>query len=190
MFGDYARAGNLPGATDLAHAPGRRRDSSRCSSRWRSIPQSPTSRSKSRLTATRASRRYPTLCDEKVEQLADGVFVIQNVAGQNQNTLAVEFKDYIVAVEAPGSSAGADKVIERIKTAIPGKPIRYVAMTHHHGDHIGGLRSFIAEGATVVTTPGNRASGRGDGRGAAARSSREEPAQAGGPASSNAASAC
>jgi glyoxylase-like metal-dependent hydrolase (beta-lactamase superfamily II) len=29
-------------------------------------------------------------------------------------------------------------------------------MTHHHGDHIGGLRSFIAEGATVVTTPGNR----------------------------------
>jgi glyoxylase-like metal-dependent hydrolase (beta-lactamase superfamily II) len=29
-------------------------------------------------------------------------------------------------------------------------------MTHHHGDHIGGLRSFIAEGATVITTPGNR----------------------------------
>jgi glyoxylase-like metal-dependent hydrolase (beta-lactamase superfamily II) len=84
------------------------------------------------------------------------VFVIQNVAGQNQNTLAVAFKDYIVAVEAPGSSAGADQVIERIKAAIPGKPIRYVAMTHHHGDHIGGLRSFIAEGATVVTTQANR----------------------------------
>ena len=26
-------------------------------------------------------------------------------------------------------------------------------MTHHHGDHIGGMRSFIAEGATVITTP-------------------------------------
>jgi glyoxylase-like metal-dependent hydrolase (beta-lactamase superfamily II) len=99
----------------------------------------------------------PDTLEEKVEQLADGVFVIQNVAGQNQNTLAVAFKDYIVAVEAPGSSAGADQVIERIKTAIPGKPIRYIAMTHHHGDHIGGLRSFIAEGATVVTTQGNRA---------------------------------
>ena len=82
--------------------------------------------------------------------------MIQNVAGQNQNTLAVEFKDYIVAVEAPGSSAGAEEVIKRIKAAIPGKPIRYVAMTHHHGDHIGGLRSFIAEGATVITTQGNR----------------------------------
>jgi glyoxylase-like metal-dependent hydrolase (beta-lactamase superfamily II) len=98
----------------------------------------------------------PNNFEENIEKLADGVFVIQNVAGQNQNTMAVEFKDYIVAVEAPGSSDGADQVIARIKQAIPGKPIRYVAMTHHHGDHIGGLRSFIAEGATVITTPGNR----------------------------------
>ena len=98
----------------------------------------------------------PNTLPEQVEKLADGVFVIQNVAGQNQNTLAVEFKDHVLAVEAPGSSEGADKVIERIKKAIPGKPVRYVAMTHHHGDHIGGLRGFIAEGATVITTPGNR----------------------------------
>jgi glyoxylase-like metal-dependent hydrolase (beta-lactamase superfamily II) len=98
----------------------------------------------------------PDNLDETVEKLADGVFVIQNVAGQNQNTLAVAFKDYVLAVEAPGSSEGADAVIKKIKEAIPGKPIRYLAMTHHHGDHIGGLRSFIAEGATVVTTAANR----------------------------------
>lgn len=98
----------------------------------------------------------PDNLDEKIEKLADGVYVIQNVAGQNQNTLAVAFKDFILAVEAPGSSDGADQVIARIKQTIPGKPIRYVAMTHHHGDHIGGLRSFIAEGATTITTPGNQ----------------------------------
>ncbi len=98
----------------------------------------------------------PDNLDESVEKLADGVYVIQNVAGQNQNTLAVAFKDFILAVEAPGSSDGADQVIARIKETIPGKPIRYVAMTHHHSDHIGGLRSFIAEGATTITTPGNR----------------------------------
>ena len=91
-----------------------------------------------------------------VEKLADGVFVIHNVAGPNQNTMAVAFKDYVLAIEAPGSSDGADEVIKRIKETIPGKPIRYIAVTHHHGDHIGGLRSFIAEGATVVTTRGNR----------------------------------
>ncbi|MBB6093841.1 glyoxylase-like metal-dependent hydrolase (beta-lactamase superfamily II) [Povalibacter uvarum] len=98
----------------------------------------------------------PNNLDENIEQLADGVYVIQNVAGQNQNTLAVAFKDFVLAVEAPGTSDGADQVIARIKQTIPGKPIRYVATTHHHGDHIGGLRSFIAEGATTITTPGNK----------------------------------
>lgn len=98
----------------------------------------------------------PDNLPEQVEKLADGVYVVHNVAGQNQNSLAVEFKDHIAVVEAPGSSDGADQVIERIKQTIPGKPIRFIAMTHHHGDHIGGLRSFIAEGATVVTTPANR----------------------------------
>ncbi len=98
----------------------------------------------------------PLTPEPNVEKLADGVFVIQNVAGPNQNTMAVAFKDFVVAVEAPGSSAGAEKVIKKIKEAIPGKPIRYLVVTHHHGDHIGGLRAFIAEGATVVTTAGNR----------------------------------
>ena len=98
----------------------------------------------------------PQTSEANVEKLADGVYVIQNVAGNNQNTLAVAFEDYILVVEAPGSSAGADAVIARIKETIPGKPIRYIAMTHHHGDHIGGLRSFIAEGAQVVTTAGNK----------------------------------
>jgi glyoxylase-like metal-dependent hydrolase (beta-lactamase superfamily II) len=99
----------------------------------------------------------PTTLEEKVEQLGEGVYVIQNVANQNYNTLAVGFDDHVVAVEAPFSSEGADAVIRRIKELFPGKPIRYVAMTHHHGDHIGGMRSFIAEGATVVTTAANRA---------------------------------
>ncbi len=98
----------------------------------------------------------PLTLKPSVEKLADSVYVIHNVAGQNQNTMAVEFKEYILAVEAPGTSEGADRVIKRIKETIPGKPIRYVAVTHHHGDHIGGLRSFIAEGATVITTRANR----------------------------------
>ena len=104
----------------------------------------------------KAVQPVPDQLEEKVDRLADGVYVIQNVAGQNQNTLAVGFADYVAAIEAPGSSDGADAVIKRIHELFPGKPIRYVAMTHHHGDHIGGMRSFIAEGATVVTTAANR----------------------------------
>jgi glyoxylase-like metal-dependent hydrolase (beta-lactamase superfamily II) len=98
----------------------------------------------------------PNTFKPSVEKLADNVIVVHNVAAPNYNTMAVAFRDYVVAIEAPGSSDGADKVIERIKEAFPNKPIRYVAVTHHHGDHIGGLRSFIAEGATVVATQANR----------------------------------
>jgi glyoxylase-like metal-dependent hydrolase (beta-lactamase superfamily II) len=68
--------------------------------------------------------------------------------------LAVAFSDHLLVVESPGF--GLPDAIARIKTAAPGKPIRYVVPTHHHDDHSGGLRYLIAEGATVVTTPGNR----------------------------------
>lgn len=90
-----------------------------------------------------------------VETLADGVYVLHHFAGANQNAMAVVFKDYVLAIEAPGTSAGTDAAIEKIKELAPGKPLRYLAMTHHHGDHIGGLRSYIAEGAEIVTTAGN-----------------------------------
>jgi glyoxylase-like metal-dependent hydrolase (beta-lactamase superfamily II) len=98
----------------------------------------------------------PQNLEQRVETLSPGVHVMHNIAGQNQNTLIVEFADHIVAVEAPGSSDGSDAVIKRVNELIPGKPIRFIVMTHHHGDHIGGLRSYIAEGATVITTPGNK----------------------------------
>ena len=39
---------------------------------------------------------------------------------------------------------------------IPNKPIRYVVNTHHHFDHSGGLRTYLAQGATIVTHQGNR----------------------------------
>jgi glyoxylase-like metal-dependent hydrolase (beta-lactamase superfamily II) len=154
MFGDYTRAGNFQVPTTW-----RTRQAGDLVTRLQlKVEINPAVTDQAFAVAADGYTRVAALpdnLDEKIEQLADGVFVIQNVAGQNLNTLAVAFKDYIVAVEAPGSSAGADEVIKRIKTAIPGKPIRYVAMTHHHSDHIGGLRSFIAEGATVITTQGN-----------------------------------
>ncbi len=90
-----------------------------------------------------------------VETLAEGVYALHHFAGQNLNTLAVVFKDYVLTVDAPGDSAGADAIIAKIKELAPGKPLRFVALTHHHTEHIGGLRSFIAEGAEIVTTSGN-----------------------------------
>jgi flavorubredoxin len=48
-------------------------------------------------------------------------------------------------------------VIEQVKKLVPDKPIKYVINTHHHFDHSGGLRTYVAEGATVITHEGNKA---------------------------------
>ena len=40
--------------------------------------------------------------------------------------------------------------VKSIKERFPGKPIRYAVPTHHHLDHAGGIRAFMAEGAAIV----------------------------------------
>ena len=90
-----------------------------------------------------------------VEKLGDGVYLVNNLGGGVYNVMAVEFANHIVAIEAPLGSAVSERAMAEIRKAIPNKPITHVAVTHHHNDHSGGLRAFVAEGATVVTTPGN-----------------------------------
>jgi glyoxylase-like metal-dependent hydrolase (beta-lactamase superfamily II) len=87
------------------------------------------------------------------QKLADGVYLILPAYA----ALAVDFKDYIVIVEGPQSEARANAIIEEAKRDIPNKPIRYVVNTHNHFDHSSGLRTFIAEGATIVTYQSNKA---------------------------------
>jgi glyoxylase-like metal-dependent hydrolase (beta-lactamase superfamily II) len=71
------------------------------------------------------------------------------------NSMFVVFTDYVLVVEAPSSDSASTKVMAAIHEIAPGKPIRYIVPTHFHEDHIGGLRAYLREGATVVTTPGN-----------------------------------
>jgi glyoxylase-like metal-dependent hydrolase (beta-lactamase superfamily II) len=81
-------------------------------------------------------------------EVADGVW---HMTGSNAHSVAIEFRDFITVVEAPTSDERSYAVIAEIKRLIPGKPIRYLVTTHHHFDHIGGIRNYVAEGATVVT---------------------------------------
>jgi len=86
------------------------------------------------------------------QKLADGVYLILPAYA----ALAVEFKDYIVVIEGPTGEDRANAIIAEAKKDIPNKPIKYVVNTHNHFDHSGGLRTFIAEGATIVTYEGNK----------------------------------
>jgi len=90
----------------------------------------------------------PPAVNVEVEKLADGVFYIK---GGSHHSIAIDQRDHIVVVEAPQNEARSTAVIAKVKETIPNKPIRYLINTHQHFDHSGGLRTYVDEGATIVT---------------------------------------
>lgn len=94
----------------------------------------------------------PQPAPTKETKLADGVYLFESGA----NSLVVEFKDYILIVEPYAGGRGPKPTINKVREIFPNKPVRYIVVTHHHDDHSGGLRSYIAEGVTVVTTRANK----------------------------------
>ena len=63
----------------------------------------------------------------------------------------MEFDEYVAVVEAPLDEARNLAVIEEIVRLVPNKPIRFLVNTHQHHDHIGGLRTYMHIGATIIT---------------------------------------
>ncbi len=80
---------------------------------------------------------------------ADGVWFM---AGGSHNSVLIEMKDHIMLVESPLFDGRSLPLLAEVKKLAPNKPIRYVVNSHHHFDHSGGLRTAIAEGATLVTS--------------------------------------
>jgi hypothetical protein len=89
----------------------------------------------------------------KTEKMADGVWMLYG----GHNSVLVEFKDYLAVIDAPLDEARSLAVISAVRKLLPGKPIKYVINTHHHFDHSGGLRTYVAEGATIITHEANTA---------------------------------
>jgi len=88
------------------------------------------------------------------QKMGDGVFYL---TGGTHHSLVVEMKDHIVVVDTPNNEARASAVLAKAKELVPNKPIRYVVTSHHHWDHLGGIRTSINEGATIVTYQSNKA---------------------------------
>jgi glyoxylase-like metal-dependent hydrolase (beta-lactamase superfamily II) len=94
-----------------------------------------------------------------VSKVADDVYMLNGLAGGTHNVMFVAFNDYVFVLEAPEQiiyGSNSVQALAKIKETVPGKPIKYLVLTHHHSDHAGGFREYVAEGATIVTTAGNK----------------------------------
>ena len=90
------------------------------------------------------------------EKLGDGLWRLTTGAG-SYDSMVVEFKTYIMLLEAGQSVARGSAYIAEAKKLVPNKPIRYVMNTHPHSDHTAGLPALVAEGATIITQKNNKA---------------------------------
>jgi glyoxylase-like metal-dependent hydrolase (beta-lactamase superfamily II) len=86
------------------------------------------------------------------EDLGGGFWLVRGGYG----SVFADFKNYIVVIEGPSNEMRSEQIIEQAKMHIPNKPIKYVINTHMHTDHSGGLRRFVAEGSTIVTSQANK----------------------------------
>ena len=74
--------------------------------------------------------------------------------GGTHHSLIAEMKDYLIVFDAPVSDAQSNWVLNAARAKYPGKPVKYLVLTHHHMDHAGGLRAYAAQGATLVVGKG------------------------------------
>jgi glyoxylase-like metal-dependent hydrolase (beta-lactamase superfamily II) len=82
-------------------------------------------------------------------ELAPGVFW---VGGGSHNSMAIEQDGGVVIVEAPLYPERSEALLDWAATQFPTKPVSHVVASHHHMDHAGGLRAFVARGIPVVTS--------------------------------------
>ena len=96
-----------------------------------------------------------------VSKIAEDVYLLQGLAGGTHNVLFVAFNDHVLVMEAPEQilyNNNSVQALAKIKETAPGKPIKYLVLSHHHSDHAGGFREYVTEGATIVTTSATKSS--------------------------------
>jgi glyoxylase-like metal-dependent hydrolase (beta-lactamase superfamily II) len=93
----------------------------------------------------------PAPTTTKVTEIAKDVFLIQHITG-GRNMMFVNMDDYVFVTESPLNSDVSQSLIDLIHKTVPGKPIKYVHLSHFHNDHSNGIRAFVAEGTTLIAT--------------------------------------
>ncbi len=93
--------------------------------------------------------------EDSTIKMVDLAPYVSETQGWSHNTVFIDMGPYLIAMTAPNDDGQSVATLKLVKEKYPNKPIRYLVLDHHHVDHVGGMRQYIAEGATVVIGKGN-----------------------------------
>jgi glyoxylase-like metal-dependent hydrolase (beta-lactamase superfamily II) len=88
------------------------------------------------------------------ERIANNLHLIK-LLGYNNKVLVAEFSDYLMVFEAPKNTGIVKEIRESLQKQFPNKPIKYLALSHHHPDHAGGFAALAQPNTQIITTKGN-----------------------------------
>lgn len=109
---------------------------------------------------------WPAQTDMQLETLGAGVYVVRGVR-TGFHHIVIDTAGGLVVGDAPagwvellqvppadlvpglGISGLSERFVDFLAREFPERPLRAVALTHHHDDHAGGARAFAAAGARV-----------------------------------------
>ena len=83
----------------------------------------------------------------ELKKAGNGVY---QASAFRHHSMVVEFPTFVAVVEVPYLETQTHMLAQAIARQFPNKPMKYVAVTHPHYDHIGGLRAAAALGATIL----------------------------------------
>lgn len=104
------------------------------------------------LLQSRAGERSVYDEDISFREIAPHVFAIE-LAPTDSRVFVAEFEDHLFVIEGAYDDRNVARIARRIRNRFPKKPIRYFSFSHIHGQYIGGVRTYAAGGAAVLTTP-------------------------------------
>ena len=83
-------------------------------------------------------------------EIAPGVTLVYAAPLDGVYTLIVEQAEGLVLMEPGQNDLKGEEIIKWAEKNYPDKPITHLIVSHHHNDHGGGIRPYVAAGATIV----------------------------------------
>ena len=97
----------------------------------------------------------------KLLKIKDDIYLIQNaesnlagIGAYGGNITILLTDEGVILVDSKNEKVH-DDVVAKVKS-LTDKPIKYVILTHNHGDHAAGAAKFEEMGATIISTAADR----------------------------------